>query len=154
MVLVSSNLGLPDLQEDLGAHFAAVAALFLPDPSVSHSPPPLTPVPTFSRVDSLGVDSPIPQESPSASLPPFWQEHRNLHSFLLISLASFTEVLKDCPTFPHASLDSTYEVGIYVLRTTDLQLYKAPKWVTVVKFPNAEIPLITRSSKFVYFKLT
>lgn len=153
MVSDSSDRGPPDLQEDLGLHFQAVASLFLPDPSVSHSPPALTPVPTFHRSAPSPEGQPVLQESPSVSLPPFWREHQNLHSFLLISFASFSPDVEDAPTFPHASLDSTYPVGVYALRGLDLQIHGSSKWKTVLKFPSVDIPLIARPPQIVYFKL-
>lgn len=153
MVSDSSDLGPPDLQEDLDLHFHAVASLFLPDPSVSHSPPSLTPVPTFHHLASSPDGEPVLQESPSVSLPPFWRENQNLHSFLLISFASFAPVFTDAPTFPHASLDSTYSVGLYALRALDLQIHGPSKWKTILKFPSVDIPLIARPPQIVYFRL-
>lgn len=142
--------GLPELTDDLGANFAAVAALFASPVETAVtlviSKPP-------TRVDSI-VELPS-QPSPSDTLPQFWRDNANLHSFIMVSFAAFTETQKNAPTFPVESLDSSYKRGWYLLRPGDLQTVVDGKWKLVHAFPSKGVPLTahTATSKSRYFLL-
>ena len=152
MALVSQNPGLPELTDDLGVNFAAVAALFVSPVErasvlVLAAPPKLS-----SPNDDVAA---IAAPSPSESLTRFWREHPDLHSFFMISYSAFSVNKKASPTFSVQSVASTYAPGPYLLLPNSLQTWAGGKWQVIHIFDTKGVPLTAHSptSKPRYFIL-
>jgi hypothetical protein len=150
-------VGLPIPGEDLGAHFLAVARLFVESPVTVVIQPKQLP----SIVPIVSPPVPLPQPvsvSPSASLPAFWQQHHELHSFLLISSDTFTVSTVKCPSFSIASVGAKdFVSGIYSLKVHAINRYdgKIKQWVSVVDFPlDAQSVDFLNSKQVRYFRLS
>lgn len=147
-------MSLPPLQEDLGDYFSTICELFIVPVTQGVT---LVPTPSILRVDSVSGASQIASNSPSESLPPFWREHSDFHSFLQLSFSSFSTVIKGSPSFPKASLGANYIPGIYALSCVSLRRYDAEEkaFVRIIAFPYGGIPLIPSIPEAVnlYFRL-
>jgi hypothetical protein len=131
----SSLPGPPELHADLGAHFLAVARLIDSAATLASPTPtirgPQVQVPEPDPVDSFFDGSPV--------LTPFWREHPNLYSFLLVSLSKFHAI--NPPVFTQASVsDPVFVPGHYSIGRFGIKSYNATtkKWQNLFLFKKAD----------------
>nr|UVF62079.1 MAG: hypothetical protein [Agrostis stolonifera deltaflexivirus 1] len=157
MASVLPNPGPPELTDDLGLNFAAVAALFITPVErastlVIAMPPKLSPTPGSSAVAQPPL---VVSASPSENLSPFWRKHSKLLSFIMISYSAFSENYQEAPSFPAHSVDLDYAPGQYILMPASLQFLSSGKWKVLHAFGAKGVPLTPHSaeSKPRYFLL-
>jgi hypothetical protein len=156
----------PPLHPTLGAHFAAICALFNAPPPTHSAPPPahsvhvsavnspaLTAVPTEVSSSSVSVpessltlllfDDLVSDSTPSSAFPGLhgvWLEYTHLHSFLLVNFSSLSLSIKyHVPSFPiTACADPLMTIGTYSLSAGHLKCWKDGKWSVLLSFNQEE----------------